>query len=69
MTEDEITAIEANLFTHVRDLVRGEPAFPWHRDKAKAVTASQIVSSQALAVDFFGTINRLASRDQLAFSI
>src|SRR4051812_35528828 len=39
--------------------------FPWHRDRRKAVTASQTVSSQALAVDVFETIRGLSSRDRI----
>lgn len=63
LLEGEILAIEANLFPRVRELVRREPTFPWHRDRGGAITASQRVSSQALAIDVFGTVQRLASRD------
>src|SRR4051812_6893904 len=65
MVEEEIVAIERNLFSHARSIVRAETAFPWHRDRRKAVTASQVVSSQALAVDVFGTIRGLPSRDRI----
>lgn len=65
MIESEIGAIEANLFPDVRDLVRGDLQFPWHRDGRKVVTASQVVSSQALAIDLFGTIRKLQSRDDI----
>lgn len=63
LLEAEIKAVEANLFPRIRSLVRDDPGFPWHRDRSKAVTASRVVSSQALAVDVFGTIQRLSSRD------
>jgi hypothetical protein len=63
LTSTEIQAIEANLFPLARHIVRGRPEFPWHRDRAGVVTASQAVSSQALAVEFFGTIDALNSRD------
>src|SRR5438445_12073212 len=65
MTEMEVAEIEANLFTAARPIVRDRPEFPWHRDRAGRVTASQPASSQALAVDFFGTIGALTSRDAI----
>lgn len=65
MNDSEIGPVEANLFPHVRDLVRGDLQFPWHRDARKLVTASQVVSSQALAIDLFGTVRKLGSRDNI----
>lgn len=65
LTSSEILAIEANLFPSARPIVRSRPEFPWHRDRGGVVTASQLASSQALAVDFFGTIDGLASRDAI----
>lgn len=65
MNANELTDIEDNLFPFVRSFVREQPLFPWHRDQYKAITASQVVSSQALAVDFFGTIQKLASCDDI----
>jgi hypothetical protein len=65
LTTTEIQAIEANLFPTARPIVRERPKFPWHRNRAGGVTASQPASSQALAVDFFGTIDALTSRDAI----
>lgn len=65
LTSSEILAIEANLFPSARPIVRSRPAFPWHRDRGGVITASQAASSQALAVDFFGTIDALCSRDAI----
>jgi hypothetical protein len=65
LTDSELLAIEANLFPLARPLVRGRPSFPWHRDRRRSVTASRVESSQALAVDFFVTINALGSRDAI----
>lgn len=65
LTPSEILAIEANLFPTARPIVRTCPNFPWHRDRAGAITASLANSSQALAVDFFGTIDALTSRDAI----
>ena len=65
MDELEVVAIEANLFPTIRPLVRERPDFAWHRDRFKRVTANQAISSQAFAIDFFGTISRLASRNAI----
>src|SRR5438445_8208024 len=65
VTTREILEIEANLFPTARSIVRARPKFPWHRDRAGTITASQLVSSQALAVDFFETVGALTSRDAI----
>src|SRR5512145_3128269 len=65
LTSTETLAIEANLFPSARSIVRRRPEFPWHRDRDGVVTARQPASSQALAVDFFGTIDALSSRDAI----
>lgn len=65
LTVSDISAIEANLFRMVRPVVRDRPTFPWHRDRTGTVTAGQSHSSQALSVDFFGTINVLTSREAI----
>src|SRR5437588_10277518 len=65
LTAQEIAAIEGNLFPLVRPLVQEQPNFPWHRDRSGKLTAGRPISSQALAVDFFGTVDRLPSRDAI----
>jgi hypothetical protein len=65
---EEALAIEANLFPHVRGFVGSHPRFPWHRDRANSITAARIVSSQALAVDVFGTVDLLPSREAIVTS-
>ena len=65
LSESEVAEIEANLFVAARPLVRGRPGFPWHRDRESRVTAGQVRSSQALAVDLFETIRVLRSRDTI----
>jgi hypothetical protein len=65
LSESEVAQIEANLFVAARPLVRERPTFPWHRDRSGRVTAGQVRSSQALAVDFFGTVGALASCDAI----
>src|SRR5688500_8978298 len=64
-TAQEIIAIEANLFPLVRSIVHEKPDFPWHRDRSGKLTAGRAVSSQALAVDFFGSVDRLRSCDAI----
>jgi hypothetical protein len=65
LTPDEVAAIETNLFSVARPIVRERPGFPWHRDRSGKLTAGRHVSSQAFAVDFFETIKRLPSRDAI----
>lgn len=65
LTNGELLAIEANLFPYARSIVRDRQNFPWHRDRTGAITASQVASSQALAIDFFVTIDGLNSRDAI----
>jgi hypothetical protein len=65
VTGAEAARIEPNLFKGARWVLTERPAFPWHRDRTGAVTASRAQSSQALALDVFGTIERLRSRDAI----
>lgn len=63
LSPTEHAAVEENLFRGARWIVKAQPDFPWHRDRTKNVTAAYRHSSQALALDLFATIDRLASRD------
>lgn len=65
LTSEESRSIELNLFPSARWIVHERPDFPWHRDRARSVTACLPFSSQALALDFFGTVDRLRSRDAI----
>jgi hypothetical protein len=65
LTAVEIQSIRENLFDRAQELVRRRPDFPWHRNDHNAITASQIRSSQALAIDVFETIGGLESRDTI----
>jgi hypothetical protein len=65
MDSKETATIEESLFPYVRSIVREQTDFPWHRDERKVVTATLAASSQALAIDFFATIRKLASRDAI----
>ena len=61
----EREAIRRNLFPEAQAAIRDWNAFPWHRDSRKAVTAGFAQSSQALAIDFFGTVGQLDCRDRI----
>jgi hypothetical protein len=65
MTNDQIAAIECNLFPAVRGFVRERADFPWHQDDKGNFTASSQKSSQAVAIDVFETVNRLPSRNRI----
>jgi hypothetical protein len=59
LTDDELRAVESNIFPAARYVPRSRPDFPWHRDKVNGVTARSVNSSQALAIDVFGTLPTL----------
>jgi hypothetical protein len=65
MTNDQLMAIECNLFAAARALVRERVGFPWHQDDKGNFTASSQQSSQAVAVDVFETVKRLPSRNRI----
>jgi hypothetical protein len=58
-SEAATKAIEQNLFRTVKHWVLDAPAFPWHH------SASSPRSSQALAVDVFGTVKELITRHDI----
>jgi hypothetical protein len=60
---EEAAAISRNLFRSARRLLTDNPHFRWHRDRFGRITASQIHSSQALAIDVLWTVRSLSSRD------
>jgi hypothetical protein len=61
LDETQQEAVVANLFHVARPLVRESPGFPWRRRRGGEVTAGDVRSSQALAIDVFETIRRLPS--------
>lgn len=66
MTDQEAAAIRANLFEAAHYLVEELPANLWHRDLSGAATAARPNSSQALALDVFGTVQALPSLQSVA---
>lgn len=75
MESQTITAIQANLFPEAHQAISNWVSFPWHKGASGQPDTHRINSSQALAIDVFGTImareerssilNRLA--DELGF--
>ena len=65
LSESERTALRDNLFPRAWRQIDELPAAAWHRDGAKALTAVRLHSSQALAIDVFGTVKELASRSAI----
>ena len=75
MESQTITSIQANLFTEAHHAISDWVSFPWHKGASGQPDTHRINSSQALAIDVFGTImtreerssilNRLA--DELGF--
>lgn len=59
--------IESNLFPLARPAVEPWDNFPWHLDRSNSCDTWKIHSSQALAIDVFGTLMMLeqSSRDAI----
>jgi hypothetical protein len=49
-------AIKANLFHRSHAAIDDWDSFPWHRDRRGVTDTTKSESSQALAIDVFGTI-------------
>jgi hypothetical protein len=60
MDSDTWRAVEANLFPAARPAVDPHDAFPWHGD---GIHTAKRHSSQALAIDVFGTLSQSPQRD------
>ncbi len=58
-------AIRANLFPGSQAAICDWSEFPWHRDGAGVIQTFKVESSQALAIDVFGTIKVSRDRDRI----
>ena len=56
-------SIEANLFPHAREAVEPWSKFPWHSAAGENCDTYKEHSSQALAIDVFGTLKQQPDRD------
>lgn len=59
LSREEESNVRMNLFPVAAKAVLGKADFPWHRDQSGLVTATLEQSSQALAIDVFGTLREL----------
>ncbi len=56
--------VENNIFLHARGAVEPWDLFPWHLDGKRQCDSWKVHSSQALAIDVFGTIKMLSQEDR-----
>jgi hypothetical protein len=61
----DFEAIKANLFPAAHAAIEDWHNFPWHKSRSGAVDTHQANSSQALAIDVFGTIKGSKDRNQI----
>ncbi|SDN52490.1 hypothetical protein SAMN05216328_12878 [Ensifer sp. YR511] len=64
MTSD-IEAVCENLFPASHGAIADWAAFPWHRDRTNRIQAHKVHSSQAIAIDVFGTLKMSTDRDRV----
>jgi hypothetical protein len=65
MTDDQLRKLKANIFPAAWDAVEPVDSFPWHLYRDKGCDSWKPHSSQALAIDVFGTVKQSANRDAL----
>jgi hypothetical protein len=65
MEARERDAIKGNLFASSHAAIKDWDTFPWHHDRQGVIQTYKLQSSQALAIDVFGTIKVSAERDQI----
>lgn len=61
--QDQLDAVRENIFPGAHAAIADWASFPWHRDRNNRIDSHQPHSSQALAIDVFGTVAAHASRD------
>jgi hypothetical protein len=61
----DLAAVRANVFAQAHPAVADWLGFNWHRDRANRIQAHKVHSSQALALDVFGTIAVSEDRDRV----
>lgn len=60
----DFQAVRENLFPASLGAIEDWEAFPWHRDRTNRIQAHKAHSSQAIAIDVFGTIKMSTDRDR-----
>ncbi|MDR9806885.1 PGN_0703 family putative restriction endonuclease [Rhizobium hidalgonense] len=61
----DFQAVRENLFPGSHGAIEDWEAFPWHRDRTNRIQAYKTHSSQAIAIDVFGTIKMSTDRDRI----
>lgn len=61
----DLQAVRENLFPASHGAIEDWTAFPWHRDRTNRIQAHKVHSSQAIAIDVFGTLKMSTDRDRI----
>jgi hypothetical protein len=61
----ELERVRENIFPAARKAIDNWPSFPWHVDQAGRIQTWKAHSSQALAIDVFGTLSGASERDAI----
>ncbi|MBX5242020.1 hypothetical protein HJC00_27705 [Rhizobium sp. NLR22b] len=61
----DLQAVRENLFPASHGAIHDWEQFPWHRDRTNRIEAHKGHSSQAIAIDVFGTIKMSRDRDRI----
>jgi hypothetical protein len=65
----DFAAVRENLFPASHGAISDWLAFPWHRDRTSRIQAHKAHSSQAIAIDVFGTLKMSIDRDRVLDAI
>lgn len=63
--DSSLENVKANLFHRSHAAIDDWSKFPWHRDRKGAIQTHKMESSQALAIDVFGTIKVSEEKDRV----
>lgn len=65
----DFQAVRENLFPASHGAIEDWTGFPWHRDRTNRIQAHKVHSSQAIAIDVFGTLKTSRDRDLILDAI
>lgn len=65
----DFAAVRENLFPASHEAIGDWLTFPWHRDRTNKIQAHKVHSSQAIAIDVFGTLKMSIDRDRVLDAI
>ena len=65
----DFEAVRENLFAASHGAIEDWKVFPWHRDRSNRIQAHKAHSSQAIAIDVFGTLKMSPDRDRILDAI